>query len=382
MTPRRASTWRTSAIGLAAAILLFTSPARAQVAVLDTIGGSGGSPFEAPCPQGELLTGLDLWTGDDVDAVRPLCVPAVAGQFRAYPLKYGGNGGSPSQLVCPNDTPIVIGMKVGSEGATRVVNNIHFYCGRATAEPQRTAFFSARYDGPAFSDDQRGWGSSHFDGKHDEETQICPTGLVAVGIRGRSGKWLDALGLICGAPPVPRVASPPGRTVKPQGRVRLPTFDLAALAARGEAISRDDRVAGQVRNLQPDDPSRRGFTIGLAAAEGHTAPGPGKQKIRDALSPAEQGGFDDAVSFQLTRNQRALDDLAARGKGITEQDPLATELKNQQTEAARRGFDIGMAAAENNTAPGPGKDRIRDSLGPVEQEGFVAAVAFSLDRNR
>jgi hypothetical protein len=41
-----------------------------------------------------------------------------------------------------------------------------------------------------------------------------------------------------------------------------------------------------------------------------------------------------------------------------------------------------MAVAEGQTLPGPGKRQIRSSLGPLEQQGFDAAVAFSLERNR
>jgi hypothetical protein len=41
-----------------------------------------------------------------------------------------------------------------------------------------------------------------------------------------------------------------------------------------------------------------------------------------------------------------------------------------------------MAAAEKQTAPGPGKQRMHDSLAENEKKGFAAAVEFSLERNR
>ena len=41
-----------------------------------------------------------------------------------------------------------------------------------------------------------------------------------------------------------------------------------------------------------------------------------------------------------------------------------------------------MAAAENQTAPGPGKQHIYNSLGRDEKSGYDAAVSFSLERNR
>jgi len=162
---------------------------------------------------------------------------------------------------------------------------------------------------------------------------------------------------------------------------------INSFAARGEAIANQDPTAVELRNQQPDGSARRGFDIGMAAAEGQTAPGPGKQSIHDSLPAAEQAGYTAAVSFSLARNKNLEGDrnteLAAKGEAIANEDPLAVELRNQQPEGrARNGFDIGMAAAEGQTAPGPGKDRIRDSLTLSGQIGFNAAVAFSLERNK
>jgi len=162
---------------------------------------------------------------------------------------------------------------------------------------------------------------------------------------------------------------------------------INAFAAKGEAIANQDPAAVALRNRQPDASARRGFDIGIAAAEGQSAPGPGKQSIHDSLPAAEQSGYAAAVSFSLARNrnleEKRNEELAARGVEIANQDPLAVELRNQQPDGpTRRGFDIGMGAAAGQTAPGPGKDRIRDSLPPAERAGFVTAVAFSLERNK
>ncbi len=40
-----------------------------------------------------------------------------------------------------------------------------------------------------------------------------------------------------------------------------------------------------------------------------------------------------------------------------------------------------MSAAEHDTAAGPGKQHIQDSLRPNEKSGFEIAVAFLLERN-
>jgi hypothetical protein len=197
-------------IWMSAALSGFVLSAQAQIGsdeILQPIGGGGGSPFHARCPQSDVLTGVELWTGDQVDSIKPICTPAVAGQFQEYPSKFGGGGGvGPQQFVCPNDVPVVIAMKVASE-PNGIVRHIHLYCGRAVATPQRAAFPLAVYDGPAYK-----WGTdcNIFGGGCGERNGgdaqsgmlTCSAGSVGVGIVGRSGKFLDALGLICGAPPV------------------------------------------------------------------------------------------------------------------------------------------------------------------------------------
>jgi len=84
--------------------------------------------------------------------------------------------------------------------------------------------------------------------------------------------------------------------------------------------------------------------------------------------------------------------LAARGPRIASQDPLAAALRELQPPGmVRTGFDIGMAVAEGQTLPGPGKQAIYDQLGDdprcpdpscrLRQQGYNTAVGFSLQRN-
>jgi hypothetical protein len=72
--------------------------------------------------------------------------------------------------------------------------------------------------------------------------------------------------------------------------------------------------------------------------------------------------------------------LIAKGEAIANQDPLALLLRDQPGHS-RSGFVIGLAAAENQTLPGPGKDRLRDSLALADRDSFQQAVEFSLDKN-
>lgn len=159
------------------------------------------------------------------------------------------------------------------------------------------------------------------------------------------------------------------------------------LAAKGEGIANADPLAAELRNRQPDGPSRRGFDIGMAAAERDTLPGPGKQRIHDSLSPAEQEGFETAVLFSLERNRNS--DFAAKGAAIAKADPLVARARTVETDVFYwLGFDIATGifgdpalGASGNTATGPGSMKIRDSLSSPGQRGFNASVAFHLSRN-
>jgi len=156
------------------------------------------------------------------------------------------------------------------------------------------------------------------------------------------------------------------------------------LAAKGEALANQDPLAVALRNGFLDAPSRRGFNIGMAAAEGHTLPGPGKQRIHDALSTTEQGGFRTAVAFSLERNRNA--DFARKGAYIAEQDPIVAAARTANPSVWYwLGFDIATGifgdpalGAQGNTLTGPGSLGIRDALSADGQRGFNASVKLHL----
>jgi hypothetical protein len=159
------------------------------------------------------------------------------------------------------------------------------------------------------------------------------------------------------------------------------------LAVRGEAIANQDPLAVELRGWQEEGPIRRGFDIGMAAAEGQTAPGPGKQSIHDSLSPSERRGFNAAVIFSLERNRYA--ERAALGAMIARKDSVVAAARNAETDPFYRlGFDIATAifgdpalGAQGNTQTGPGSLGIRDSLSVAGQRGFDAAMRLHLSRN-
>jgi hypothetical protein len=90
-----------------------------------------------------------------------------------------------------------------------------------------------------------------------------------------------------------------------------------------------------------------------------------------------------AQASRVTQAAFGLDGLVAKGAALAGQDPMAAEMRQMLPDAnAQRGFNIGLAVADGQTLPGPGKQRIHDSLPPDQQEGFAVAVAYSLARNR
>ena len=164
---------------------------------LQQLGGSGGGKFVGRCPKDQNLAGFDLQTGEIVDSIRPLCLvtfgPTDVGPINALPDAFGGSGGgNRKRLVCPKNAPIVVGWDVGWSGKhTVTVEAIVLLCG-ATGQQTTTGI-----PGPGFNGNSPG-GFDNF----GEKKQRCPAGLVAVGIAGRSGEWVDAIGLICDEPAI------------------------------------------------------------------------------------------------------------------------------------------------------------------------------------
>jgi hypothetical protein len=159
------------------------------------------------------------------------------------------------------------------------------------------------------------------------------------------------------------------------------------LAARGEAIAMQDPLALELRQHQPGNDAQRGFDIGMAAAEGQTAPGPGKQRIHDALVSSQQAGYDAAVTFSLNRNKWSKQ--ASCGARMAAADPVIAAARAAEPDAMHRlGFDIGTQffgptalGAEGSKGTGPGSLSVRNNLGSPAQAGFDSSFAFHVRRN-
>jgi hypothetical protein len=158
------------------------------------------------------------------------------------------------------------------------------------------------------------------------------------------------------------------------------------LATHGAAVTNADPLAVELRNRAPNDEIRRGFDIGMAAAEGQTLPGPGKQRIHDALPQSQQGGFDAALLFSFQRNRNAQ--FAATGAAIAKTDPIVAQARKVDSDVFYwLGFDIASgifgdpaSGAAGHTQTGPGSLGIRNALVPAAQRGFDASTKLHLSR--
>jgi hypothetical protein len=345
---------------------------------------------------------------------------------RPYANSFGGGGATPVHLLCPDNAPVITGVHAWAEGETTIIiNTVHVFCGAAQPNQPVSEYPSAVFDGPLI------W---QLDPNWKPRPQVCPAGLVPVGITGRSGIWLNAFGLICGrlpteamkpakpvialgrvspqSPPGParhiceaardararnspaapnleaqcRAAPPPAAPPAPPAPAAITAMDLQSVMARGLVLSNNDPLAAELRRRLAETGGRRGFDAGMGAWAGNTEPGPGKLRYRDVLPVIEQGGFDLAATYSFARNRHEL--LSNVGYAIARANRDVARARMAEDDVFYwLGFDIATgifgdpaAGARGNTATGPGSLGIRNELNPAAQRGFNASTQFHLTR--
>jgi len=157
----------------------------------------------------------------------------------------------------------------------------------------------------------------------------------------------------------------------------------------------DLAAAAHARNSPDAVYLDRNCQLLIAASEkADLAPGPdgAPVSICDAAQKALDRNAPDAAD--LSQKCRALgggqnlksqsDQYYDAGRLMVSADPLLFEVYNllATTGPLQRGFFIGAAVTGGNTAWGPGKQKVLDSLKPDEQEGFKIVSIFLMDRNR
>ncbi|TWS97550.1 hypothetical protein [Reyranella sp. CPCC 100927] len=178
----------------------------------DAIGGGGGNRVAARCDPGQYLVGVSGRVGDDMDAIAPICARAPSGGARSDIVRkagFGGSGGNAREILCPESAPFVRKLEVYAEGArTVVVNTIYADCGPLTgAMPRPVAGYNASLSmgGPLYSSPSLLPVIIPGNSSRVRSAVTCPSHMIPVGVQGRAGAMVDALGLICGeiapAPP-------------------------------------------------------------------------------------------------------------------------------------------------------------------------------------
>lgn len=164
--------------------------------------------------------------------------------------------------------------------------------------------------------------------------------------------------------------------------------DLDEFAALGRSLIRKDRLATELRRRQGEGAGQFGFEVGVGVTDKDTAPGPGKDRVGEALSPAEKQGFDIGMAYTLERNRNLK--LAKIGAAIAREDDEVQEARTADRDVFYwLGFDISTAiygdpalGAQGNTAEGKGAWAIRDALvSAAARQGFRDAATFHLARS-
>ena len=145
-------------------------------------GAPGDAGFRDICPAGQYLVGFGVRSGKWIDQLAIICaelrVDGTTGQQWRGPPR-GGNGGSAYDKTCgPNE--IVTGVAFLMTSKNRQVRELDFHCDSMTSPAiqynliignQATVFPNIN--------------------------QFCPSGEAVVGVQGRYGKHVNAVGVIC-----------------------------------------------------------------------------------------------------------------------------------------------------------------------------------------
>ena len=183
-------------LGAALAALTFrafaVSPAHAQdgTTVTGTAGGRGGGPFTLACPSGMAMVGVNGRYGAWVDAIAPICAIWVPGSRTLGSIDEqpgtGGGGGGRGWMRCEGRQGVAVGLWVWqAANEDRSVGRVLLECGQYE-DPRRRA---NNLPGGALA-----FGES-IGGPRVELR--CGPGEVAVGLYGRSGAFVDRVGLLC-----------------------------------------------------------------------------------------------------------------------------------------------------------------------------------------
>jgi hypothetical protein len=172
---------------IASALILASFPGTvaAQERFTAPFGGRGGQQFIARCPAGAELTGIFAITGAYVNSIAPMC------DGRQGP-GFGGEGADRRKVECPKGSVVSSVYMISLRSDNHLLKKVTIDCvSRATRAP------TARVDLDTPGRYTRPFTVFNPASGYPTTTQTCGQQRI-LGLQGRAGASIDALGLICG----------------------------------------------------------------------------------------------------------------------------------------------------------------------------------------
>lgn len=221
---REIITYSPFCVALAVIVHCMLTAQDVQARDLQIQGAPGGGHFRSQCSNGYIV-GVYLKTGGWVDSIGLKCASFNAAQRRfdqpPWNMPYhGGPGGSPKEGICPGGDRYASSIMFGythKDDRPVFADFVELTCTPlAGGAPNKICLDS----GSGCTSVRVG---GHYSGKLLHSfVQTCSENEAATGIHGRSGSYLDALGLACGPKPpiLPTQASntPSGKPLKALGK--------------------------------------------------------------------------------------------------------------------------------------------------------------------
>lgn len=340
------------------------------------LGGPGGRDFASRCAAGAYLTGLDVTSDDRIMSVRIICGQArgdvLVGVAR-YGPEIGRVGGSRESDACPAPVAAISRLSVAWDGFDLLaIWSLAATCvpvgapALITQSPPVIRLSGNPLDDRGISEEPRR-GSSVVE---------CPEGFLAVGVHGRGGIFIDAIGLICAQSPItpPQLPAAPVMTQQtlPNGDVKFdaPTVSVRTGELGAATVRRLDwcRVAG--RDCGPIAATafcrRRDFRVALASP------------IATGVSPTANldGGTCNGAHCQafasITCSKGAPVTDVARSAPL--QTPAAPQVDRRGL-GATQGPAIGGASPHASIDPGTGAIRFGDGSRGVRPPSSATVCA-------
>jgi len=179
-------------LGLLGLVVFFAVPMSSHAAEFPAEGGGGDRADRDVCDPGEFMVGARFRSGSWIDQIQIRCAPldrsnGTLGSPHSgprQPPRGGPTGGIGGSVTCPKNM-WVTQMGFWFTAGNRQVRHVGMRCEFPSPNGRRESFI-------IFGSGQGGAGNPRH---------VCPRGEAAVGLNVRSGKHVNALGLVCSRVP-------------------------------------------------------------------------------------------------------------------------------------------------------------------------------------